>query len=790
MTRIARYLKPYLIPLAIAIVLLFVQAYTNLALPDYMSDIVNVGIQQGGIDSSLPEAIRASKMDKLLIFMRRDESKEILSVYKLVQSKTPKTNKYISLYPVLSKEAVYVRKDMSPEEIKKLEPIMAKAFILVKAIEEAKTNPERLEMFLKPSGDGARAAGRRQADGVGLQAGERPGGTGQVGSSGGSTGGQPDEGSPFELSKLPPGTDIFALLKSIPEEYRSRMLGNIEEKFASMDVKMLNQIAARPIREEYKALGINTERLQMRYMLRIGLIMLIFTLISAMAAISTRYLSARIGAGFAKDLRSALFERVEKFGILEFDKFSTASLITRTTNDIMQIQMVTIMIINMVFYAPIIGIGGVIRAFQKSTSMWWIIALAVGVLIVIILTVYKFSVSRFKLLQRLMDKLNLVSREALSGMMVIRAFNRESHEEKRFDGVNKDLTKTMLFINRLMALMMPLMMFILNGLSILIIWIGAKQIENSSMQVGDMMAFMQYSMQIVFAFLILSLMFIMLPRAAVSIKRVNEVLATEPLIKNPNSPEPMTADFDGTVEFRNVSFRYPEAEEDVLHNVSFKAERGKTTAFIGTTGSGKSTIVHLILRFIDATEGTVYVGGHDVRRVDQHELRDKIGYVPQKAWLFKGTIESNLRYGDENAGEDVLEEASRISQAYDFINSFLDGMKTEISQGGGNVSGGQKQRLSIARALVKKSPIYIFDESFSALDFKTASNLMKALRTRTGSSTVLIVTQRVAAVKNADRIIVLDEGHVAGSGTHRELMEKCRIYREIATSQLTEEELV
>ncbi len=748
MTRIARYLKPYLIPLAIAIILLFIQAYTNLALPDYMSDIVNVGIQQGGIDTSVPEAIRASKMDKLLLFMEERDAKEVLGAYRLTQPGTPASREYLSVYPILSREAVYIRKDISPEEIKKLEPIMARAFIIVGAIKEAKTNPERLKMFFKSSNLSS------------------------------------------NLTKLPPGTDLFALLKSMPQEYRNEMLKKIEEKFASMDVKMLNQMAARPIKEEYKTLGVNTEKLQMNYMLHIGLIMLIFTIISAMAAVSTRYLSARIGAGFARDLRFALFERVEKFGILEFDKFSTASLITRTTNDIMQIQMVTIMIINMVFYAPIIGIGGVIRAFQKSTSMWWIIALAVGVLVVIILSVYKFSVSKFKLLQRLMDKLNLVSREALSGMMVIRAFNRQSHEEKRFDGVNKDLTKTMLFINRLMAVMMPLMMFILNGLSILIIWIGAKQIEESSMQVGDMMAFMQYAMQIVFAFLILSLMFIMLPRAAVSLRRVSEVLATEPLIKNPPSPEPMDSDFDGTVEFKNVSFRYPEAEEDVLHNVSFKAERSKTTAFIGTTGSGKSTIVHLIMRFIDATEGTVYVGGHDVRRVNQHELRDKIGYVPQKAWLFKGTIESNLRYGDEDADDEVIEEASRISQAYDFINSFPDGIKTEISQGGTNVSGGQKQRLSIARALVKQAPIYIFDESFSALDFKTASNLMKALRAQTESSTVLIVTQRVAAVKNADRIIVLDEGRVAGSGTHKELMERCRIYREIATSQLSEEELV
>ena len=748
-----KYLKPFLLPLVIAIALLFIQAYTNLALPDYMSDIVNVGIQQNGIDSAVPEAVRESQMDRLTLFMSEEESKEVKKDYKLIKSGSPESEEYVPKFPLLKRESIYIRKDIDPSEIKKIEPIMARAWIVVSAISEAKTNPERLKMLM---------------------------------SSGGTTQGT----SPFDLSKLPPGTDPFTLLKNIPPEHRNQFLYSINKKMSSLDVRMLNQMAASPVKKEYEALGVKIENLQMNYMLHIGLIMLIFTLVSAIAAISTRYLSSRIGAGYARDLRTAIFKRVEGFGILEFDKFSTASLITRTTNDIMQIQMVTIMLINMVFYAPIIGIGGIIRAIQKSTSMWWIIALAVTVLTVIIFTVYKFSVPKFTLLQKLMDKLNLVSREALSGIMVIRAFNRQPYEEKRFDGVNRDLTGTMLFINRLMAVMRPLMIFIFNGLTILIIWIGARQISESSMQVGDMMAFMQYAMQIVFAFLMLSMMFIMLPRAAVSIKRVNEVLATKPLIKNPESPKPLDTDFDGTIEFKNVSFRYPNAEDDILHSINFKAESGKTTAFIGTTGSGKSTLVHLILRFIDPTEGTVYVGGHDIKKVDQHELRDKIGYIPQKAWLFQGTIESNLLYAKEDADREAIEKAAEISQSKEFIKSFSDGMKTEIAQGGTNVSGGQKQRLSIARALVKQPPIYIFDESFSALDFKTASNLMKSLRAQTASSTVLIVTQRIAAVKNADQIIVLDEGRVAGSGTHRELLERCHTYREIATSQLTEEELV
>ena len=753
MTNIAKYLKPYLLLLALAIVLLFIQAYTNLALPDYMSDIVNVGIQQNGIDNAVPEAVRESRMKKLILFMSEDESREVRNDYRLIKHGSSESKQYIPRFPVLERESIYLRKKIDSTEIKKIEPIMAKAWIIVSAINGAKTNPQMLKMLMGQGGAGKGA-------------------------------------SPFDLSKLPPGTDPFEFLKSIPPEYRSQFMAGINEKFASLDTKMLNQMAARPVKEEYEALGVKIEKLQMNYMLHIGLIMLIFTIISAIAAISTRYLSSRTGAGFARDLRTAIFKHVEGFGILVFDKFSTASLITRTTNDIMQIQMVTIMLINMVFYAPIIGIGGIIRAIQKSTSMWWIIALAVGVLMVIIFAVYRFSVPKFTLLQRLMDRLNLVSRETLSGMMVIRAFNRQPYEEKRYDSVNRDLTGTMLFINRLMATMMPLMIFILNGLSILIIWIGAKQISESSMQVGDMMAFMQYSMQIVFAFLMLSMMFIMLPRAVVSLKRVSEVLATEPLIKTSQSSQPMDYDFNAAIEFRNVSFRYPNAEDDVLHNISFKAEAGKTTAFIGTTGSGKSTLVHLILRFIDPAEGTVYVGSHDIKTVNQHELRDKIGYIPQKAWLFQGTIESNLLYARENASKEAIEKAVEISQSKEFIQSFPDGMKTEIAQGGTNVSGGQKQRLSIARALVKQPPIYIFDESFSALDFKTASNLMKALRKQTGSSTVLIVTQRVSAVKNADQIIVLDEGRIAGRGTHRELLDRCRTYREIATSQLTEEELV
>ncbi len=521
----------------------------------------------------------------------------------------------------------------------------------------------------------------------------------------------------------------------------------------------------------------------------IGVLMLLVTLLSGTCTIIVGYLSARTAAGLARDLRRNVFQRVESFSATEFDKFSTASLITRSTNDITQIQMVVIMMMRMVFYAPIIGIGGVIRAIGKSANMWWIIALAVVVLLGLILTVFSIALPKFKIIQSLIDRLNLVTRENLSGMMVIRAFNMQGFEETRFDKANKDLTSNSLFINRVMVIMMPVMMLVMNGVTLLIIWVGAHQVAQSSMQVGDMMAFMQYAMQIVFAFLMLAMMFIILPRAAVSGDRIADVLETEPVIKDPQDPKQFSEPFKGTVEFRNVSFRYPGAEEDVLHNISFTAQPGQTTALIGTTGSGKSTIVSLIPRFYDVTEGAVIVDGTDIREVTQHELRDRIGYVPQKGTLFSGTIESNLLYGDENASDEELKIAADIAQATEFISTNPEGMQTEVAQGGMNVSGGQKQRLAIARALVKKAPIYIFDDSFSALDFKTDAALRKALKEHTGASTMMIVTQRIATIKNAEQIIVLDEGKIVGKGSHEELMKDCEVYRGIALSQLSKEEL-
>ena len=746
MLRLLRYLKPYLLLILFTIALLFIQANADLALPDYMSKIVNNGIQQGGVENAVPAAIRQSEMSKLVIFMSAENKALVLGDYTLVDKNSADYDKYLQQYPALGSEPVYVLKNSTKVEISKLNPVIGKALLVVSFIQQVMADPSKAAAM------------------------------------GGSLG--------FDLSKIPAGTDIFALLGRLPAAQLTQMTDAIDRRIEVMGSSMVIQAAVAPVKAEYAALGMDTNKLQNSYILRIGLLMLLVTLVSGTCTVIVGWLSARTAGGLARDLRRYVFKKVESFSSTEFDKFSTASLITRSTNDITQIQMVVIMIMRMVIYAPIIGVGGVIRAMGKSTSMWWIIALAVIVLLGLILTVFSISLPKFKSIQSLIDRLNLVTRENLSGMMVIRAFNMQNFEENRFDKANKDLTGTLLFINRLMVVMMPVMMLIMNGLSLLIIWVGAHQVAQSHMQVGDMMAFMQYAMQIVFAFLMLSMMFIMLPRAAVSADRIADVLETEPVIKDPQEPRLFPEPFKGAVEFRNVSFRYPGAEEDVLHDISFTARPGQTTAFIGTTGSGKSTIVSLIPRFYEVTEGVIYLDGVDIREVTQHDLRDKIGYVPQKSNLFSGTIESNLLYADKDASDEELKWAADIAQATEFISAKPEGMQSEIAQGGMNVSGGQKQRLSIARALVKKAPINIFDDSFSALDFKTDSSLRRALKQHTGSSTLMIVTQRIATIKNAEQIIVLDEGMIAGKGTHHELMKTCEVYRGIALSQLSQEELV
>jgi len=745
MLRLIKYLKPYVFLILLAIALLFVQANADLALPDYMSNIVNIGIQQGGVANAIPMAIRQTEMNKLTIFISAEDKTRVLSDYTLIDKNSSDYSAEVKLYPALAQEPIYILNKIDSTETSWMNPVMGKALLIVSGIQQVLADPTK-----------AAAMGTSMG---------------------------------FDLSKLPAGIDIFSMLGKIPEAQLAQLSSTFDEKFVALGDKMVIQGAAAPIKAEYIAIGMDTGKLSSNYIINIGVLMLLVTLLSGTCTIIVGYLAARTAAGLARDLRRNVFKRVESFSNTEFDRFSTASLITRSTNDITQIQMVVIMIIRMVFYAPIIGIGGVIKAIDKSANMWWIITLAVVVLLGLILTVFVIALPKFKRIQTLIDRLNLVTREHLSGMMVIRAFNMQSFEEKRFDAANVDLTSNSLFINRVMVIMMPLMMLVMNGVTVLIIWVGAHQIAESSMQVGDMMAFMQYAMQIVFAFLMLAMMFIVLPRAAVSGDRIADVLETEPVIEDPKDPKHFSKPFKGTVEFRNVSFRYPGAEEDVLHDINFTAQPGQTTALIGTTGSGKSTIVSLIPRFYDVTGGTIFVDGTDIREVTQYDLRDRIGYIPQKGMLFSGSIESNLLYGDENASEEELKMAADIAQATEFIYSSPTGMQTEVAQGGANVSGGQKQRLSIARALVKKASIYIFDDSFSALDFKTDAALRKALKQHTGSSTMFIVTQRIATIMNAEQIIVLDEGNIVGKGSHEELMKDCDVYRGIALSQLTKEEL-
>ncbi len=740
MLKLAKYLKPFTGLILLAILFLFIQAMANLALPDYMSDIVNVGIQQRGIENAVPEAVRASQMNKLIALMKKENRNKVLNYYTLIEKSNINYDTYLRKYPELINQPVYVLEDIDESTINELNLIMAKSFMAVSGIEEIKTK-------------------------------------------------SPNGAFVFEDKKIPVDIDLFGFLSNLPQEQRSQISEQINKRFTILGDDMIIQSAVLPIRNEYEKLGIGIDKLQNNYIFHTGSIMLLISLISAISIVIVGFLASRTAAGLAFNLRRSVFAKVEGFSKMELDKFSTASLITRTTNDITQIQMVVVMMIRMVFFAPIMGVGGILKALNKSSSMSWIIAVAVFALLALIIMVFILAVPKFKKIQKLIDRLNLVTREALSGMMVIRAFNTQGFEEMRFDKANQELTNTNLFVNRVMAVMFPTMMLIMNGVTLLIVWVGAQQIANSSMQVGDMMAFMQYVMQIIFAFLMMSMMFIMIPRASVAAKRVSEVLETEGKIIDPEKSKEFNKTLRGVVEFKNVSFRYPGAEEDMLKNINFRALANQTTAIIGSTGSGKSTLVNLIPRFYDVASGKVMVDGVDVREIIQHELRDKIGYVPQESSLFSGTIESNLKYAKENASENEVREAAMISQSMDFITENSEGFETDISQGGDNVSGGQKQRLSIARAIMKKPEIYLFDDSFSALDFKTDANLRKALKENLSSSTNIIVAQRISTIMNAEQIIVLNEGKIVGKGTHQELMNSCVTYQEIALSQLSKEEL-
>jgi len=738
---VLRYVKPYTLLVLAAVLFVFIQAMSELTLPDYMSKIVNVGIQQSGIENAVPEAISSSTMEKVLLFVPQDKKDDILNMYKLLTKSSDDYSSYLKKYPLLSKEDIYVLKKKDRDSIDRVNVQMGKAILAAFGIEKMK----------------------KEAKGGIIN---------------------------FNGRQIPASIDLFAILKQLPQEQINQIQQEINKKFSSLGDSMIVQAAAVVIKDEYKKIGIDIGKMQNAYIIKMGLLMLLLTLVSAISTILVAFFAARVAAGVARDLRKDVFSKVESFSIEEFDKFSTASLITRTTNDIMQIQMLLVIGIRMIFFAPVMGFGGVIKALSKSVSMSWIIALAVIVLLGLIMILYAIAMPKFMIMQKLIDKLNLVARENLSGIMVVRAFNAQKFEEQRFDEANRDLTKVGLFVNRAMAVLFPSMLFIMNGTTLLIVWVGAHYIENSSMQVGDMLAFMQYAIQIIFSFLMLSMLFILVPRAAVSAGRIEEVLSTEPSIKNPEKPEKFREDMKGMVEFKNVFFKYPGAEEYVLENINFKVMPGQTVGIIGRTGSGKSTLVNLIMRFYDATEGQVLVNGVDVRSVKVEDLRERIGYVPQKSWLFSGTIKSNLKIGNDFATDEDLRQAAEIAQALEFIEEKPQKFDTEIAQGGTNVSGGQKQRLSIARALVKNPDIYIFDESFSALDFRTELKLRRALKEKLKDKTVIIVSQRIATLIHADQIIVLEDGKIAGIGKHEELLKTCETYREIALSQLPEEELL
>lgn len=732
MGKLFKFMKPYAATILMIVVFLVLQAYCDLSLPGYTSDIVNVGIQQGGIDTAIPEQISVEDMDRLFLFVSEQDQKTVLDAYKK-DTDTYESEAYVLKDGILKDE----------KRTDKIGAILSKPMMLVTVFssdsEETKEMTDAMFASL-----------------------------------------------PKEM--LSEDMTVFDVLGMMPEEQRAQMVTQIGEKVDEMPETMLEQAATIYLKEAYKNLGMDTDKIQTGYMLRTGGKMLALAAVGMIVSMIVGFLASKVGASTGRDLRGKVFRKVVEFSNGEFDKFSTASLITRSTNDIQQIQMLTVMILRMVLYAPIMGIGGVFKVFHTNVSMSWIIGLAVVLIAMVVMVLFVVAMPKFKILQNLVDRLNLVTREILTGLPVIRAFSTEKHEEERFDQANKDLTKTNLFVNRAMTFMMPTMMLIMNAISILIVWVGANGINDGQMQVGDMMAFIQYTMQIIMAFLMICMISIMLPRAAVSATRVDEVLTSTTLINDPKQPKHLK-EGKGMVEFDHVSFRYPGAEEDVLHDISFTAKPGETTAIIGSTGSGKSTMVNLIPRFYDVTEGKITIDGEDIRNVTQHELRDQLGYVPQKGVLFSGTIASNILYGNPDGSEETMMEAAKVAQAAEFIEEKPKCYDSRISQGGGNVSGGQKQRLSIARAIAKDPKIFIFDDSFSALDYKTDITLRKALKEHTVNSTVIIVAQRISTILHAEQIIVLDEGKVAGIGTHKELLKNCDVYYQIAASQLSEKEL-
>ncbi len=751
MLKVLKNLKESWISVIAIVILLIIQAAGDLTLPDYTSKIVNIGIQNGGIENVAPEVIRKSEMENLLIFTEEDD--KILSSYEEISKENLDNKEYEKLvkkYPELENEALYKIEKIDSKKQDELDNIMAKPLMVLSMLENEETSEQIKQQML-----GSIKTNQQEQQMQAMQ-----------------------------------NMSLIDIIKQMPKEQLDKMLETVNEKINDMQESILEQAAIQEVKKEYKAIGIDTDKLQNQYIIIAGLKMLGISFLIMASAISIMCLSARVAARLAKTLREKVFKKVLSFSNKEFAEYSTASLITRSTNDIQQIQGLIAILFRVLVYAPIIGIGGFLRVLRQSdNSMAWIIGVAILAILFVVGTLFIIAMPRFKKLQQLIDKLNLVAREILTGLPVIRAFNTEKKEENRFDKANIDLTKTNLFVNRAMSFMMPTLMLIMNGISLLIVWVGAHGIDNGTMQVGNMMAFIQYTMQIVMSFLMISMVSIMLPRASVSANRINEIIETEEAIKDSNEPKKLDSNRKGLVEFKNVSFRYPDSDEEVLSDITFTAEPGKTTAIIGSTGSGKSTIVNLIPRFYDVTSGNLLIDGVDIKDIANSDLRKIIGFVPQKGVLFSGTIESNIKYGNPEMSDKQMIEAAQIAQATEFIESKPEKYKEPIAQGGTNVSGGQKQRLSIARAIAIDPEILVFDDSFSALDFKTDSILRAELAKKTKNKTVIIVAQRINTILNADQIIVLEDGKIVGKGTHEELIKNNETYKQIALSQLSEEEL-